>query len=108
MSFDYNPEALTQVLVAAGFDALNYDYVEALKEEGTSNHQVYINPKGSVRYQFSKPISQENFSTSSNNQLFQVEKEIREITNLRGELKNTGDLEQILNQLPKLLGKDNK
>jgi hypothetical protein len=108
MPWNYDPDRLVAILEDAGFDAVIYDNVEAVKEEGDSNHQVYINPQGKLRYQFARLLEKDQYSKYVLGKDFNVEREKREIYNSFCQLDNADELILILQNLPQIIGKDEK
>lgn len=108
MPWDYDPERLVAIFEDAGFDAQSFDNVEAVKEEGDDNHQVYINPQGKLRYQFARLLDQSQRSQYILGKEFNIDRTKREIFNSFCQLNSTDELVLILQNLPQIIGKDEK
>jgi hypothetical protein len=108
MPWIYDPERLVAILEDAGFDALLFDNIEAVKEEGDKNYQVYINPQGRLRYQIARLLDQDQHSKYILGKEFDVEREKREVVNSFCQLDSADELVLILQNLPQIIGKDDK
>lgn len=106
MPWNYNPDALVSTLEEAGFDALVYDNVEAVKDDGETNQQVYINPGGKMRYQYSRQLSENSASEKILGKVLDIHREKRNIVNVVCELENSEELTKLLKSIPEILRKD--
>lgn len=106
MAWTYEPEGLVEILDQAGFDAFIYDNIEAVKDEGGINQQVYINPSGQLRFQYSSVTAE---SASTENYLghpLSIDRQCRDITTIIYRLGKTEDLIQFLAHVPDVIRKD--
>jgi hypothetical protein len=105
MAWENNTDLIVGILQEAGFDTVVGDTIQGIKEEGTFNHQVYINKKGRVRYQFSAQKSQKNSAYSLFKREFNIDSENRDILNIIGELQNPDELVKFLQSIPDIIKK---
>jgi hypothetical protein len=106
MAWEQNDELITGILEEAGFDVIVHKTIDGIKDEGSKNHQVYVNPKGRIRYQFSEQLSHSTKGHSLFGREFNIDREKRNITNIYGELKNPEELVSFLKTIPDLVRKD--
>lgn len=106
MPWNYNPDVLVSTLEEAGYDALVYDNVEAVKDDGDTNQQVHINPSGKVRYQFSRQLSEKTSSAEILGKILDIHREKRNIVNVTCNLEDSEELGQLLTNMPEILRKD--
>jgi hypothetical protein len=105
MAWENNPELIVGILEEAGFDTIVTDTIQGIKEDGTSNHQVYINKKGRVRYQYSTQKSQKSSTYSLFKREFNIDTENRDIMNIIGELQSADELVKFLQSIPDIIRK---
>ena len=105
MAWDFNTEIIVKILEEAGFDASVTEYVSALKEEDGINHQCYLNPKGRVRYQFSRLLDEGNQDIILIGKKFSYDKENRDIVNIIGYLESLDELVKFLQNISSFIKK---
>lgn len=105
MAWDFNKEIISQILEEAGFDTSITEYVSAIKEEDDINHQCYLNPKGRIRYQFSRLLNKANQDIVVIGKKFSYEKENRDIVNVTGYLDSLDELVKFLQNITSLIKK---
>lgn len=106
MPWTYEPEALATFLQEAGFDAMIFDNVQGVLDDGGVNRQVYINSSGQIRYQLSQVVSESAALAQISGTEVRVERQNRDINNLYGRLDSTERLVDFLREAPILLRKD--
>lgn len=106
MPWQYNSEVIVRILEEAGFDTVISQNINGIKDEGDTNHQVFVNPQGRVRYQFSELISHTTRTASLMGREFDIDRENRDIVNIMGELQSFDDLVKFLQGVPEITRKD--
>ena len=105
MSWNHNSEVLTAILEEDGFDVTESETINGIKEEDGLNHQIYINPKGHVRYQYairSGYVEQDIVIAGKN---FKYDKETRNVVNIIGFLDDINSLVTFLRDIKKIIKK---
>ena len=105
MAWEFNTEIIERILEEAGFDSSIGEYVSAVKEEDGINHQFYINPKGRIRYQFSRLLEQTSQDIMLLGKKFSYDKENRDIVNVIGCLDSLDELVKFLQNITSLINK---
>ncbi|MDQ7824695.1 MAG: hypothetical protein RDV48_17975 [Candidatus Eremiobacteraeota bacterium] len=105
MPWDYNTDLIVAILEEAGFDAIVAQTVNGIRDDGETNHQVYINSKGRIRYQYSEILKHETKKTTILARKFDYDLENRNIINIMGELKSTEELVDFLKAIPSIVKK---
>jgi hypothetical protein len=108
MAWHYDPEGMAAILEEAGYETVVYDIVEGIREDeaASTNEQVYINPDGKLRYQYSRLMSQNSSTEHLGGKELSVDRQNRNIVNILGGLASTEELVALLKQLPVIAGKD--
>lgn len=106
MAWEYNPELLIKILEEADFDAYEAGNITAVKEIDGINHQLYINPKGRVRYQYSILLSSENSSIEMLKKSFMSDREKRLIVNIIGQLDSIDELLSFIREVNAKIGEE--
>ncbi len=105
MAWDFNTEVIIKILEEAGFDSSVTENISAVKEENGINHQFYINPKGRIRYQFSRLLDETNQPIMLLGKQFSYDKENRDIVNVIGNLESLDELVRFLQDITSLVQK---
>lgn len=110
MAWHYDPEGIAAILEEAGYETVVYDVVEGIREDeaASTNEQVYINPDGKMRYQYSKLLSQSDSTEHLNGKELSIDRQKRTIVNILCGLSATEELVTLLQKLPGIAGKDDK
>ncbi len=105
MAWEFNDEVISEILESAGFDSSIGETVNGIKDEQGVNHQIYINSKGRIRYQYARLLSTEEKSISLAGKQFEYDKEKRDIVNITGKLEDIGELVQFLRDVSVIIRK---
>jgi hypothetical protein len=105
MPWQYNADVITGILEEAGFDVIVTDTVQGIRDEGDMNYQVFINPKGRIRYQYSELLSHKTDTINIAGKRFDLDVENRDIRNIIGVLDRIEDLVAFLQNVPQILRK---
>jgi len=105
MPWQYNSDVITGILEEAGFDVIVTDTVQGIRDEGDMNYQVFINPKGRIRYQYSELLSHKTDTINIAGKRFDLDVENRDIRNIIGVLDRIEDLVAFLQNVPQILRK---
>ena len=106
MAWEFNTEVICSILEEAGFDASETDdVVSGIKEEDGVNHQIYINSKGHVRYQFARLSGSASQSVVLAGKNFSYDKEIRDVVNIIGYLDGIDMLVKFLRDMSNIIRK---
>lgn len=106
MAWEFNTETLTAVLEEAAFDvAETDDILSGIKEENGINHQIYINSKGHVRYQFAKLSGAASQAVILAGKNFTYDKEVRDVVNIIGYLDGIDMLVKFLRDISLIIRK---
>ena len=82
MSWNHNSEVLTAILEEDGFDVTESETINGIKEEDGLNHQIYINPKGHIRYQYASQTGYVEQNIVIAGKEFKYDKETRNVVNI--------------------------
>ncbi|MHC9541419.1 MAG: hypothetical protein AB9903_18095 [Vulcanimicrobiota bacterium] len=105
MPWQYNTDVITGILEEAGFDVIATETVQGIKDEGDMNHQVFVNPKGRIRYQYSELLTHTTDTVNLAGKRFDLDVENRDIKNIIGVLEKIEDLVAFLRDVPQILRK---
>jgi len=106
MPWQHDPEVIVPILREAGFDTIISQTINGIRDEGDTNHQVFINSQGRIRYQFSELINHTSRTITLFDKEFNIDKENRDIINIIGELESYDDLVRFLRSVPEITRKD--
>lgn len=106
MPWQHDPEVIVHILEEAGFDAIVSQTINGIKDEGDTNHQVFINPQGRIRYQFSELLKHTTATATLVGKEFDIDRENRDIVNVMGELETLDNLVKFLQNVSELMRKD--
>ncbi len=105
MPWQYNTDVITGILEEAGFDVIVTETVQGIKDEGDMNHQIFVNPRGRIRYQYSEMLSHNTDTVDVAGKRFDLDVENRDIKNIIGELDKIDGLVAFLQNIPQILRK---
>lgn len=102
MPWQQNSDVITHILEEAGFDTIVSQTINGIKDDGETNHQVFINPQGRIRYQFSELLNHTSDTTVILGREFDINKENRNIVNIMGELESFDELVKFLQNVSEM------
>ena len=105
MSWNHNSEVLTAILEEDGFDVTESETINGIKEEDGLNHQIYINPKGHIRYQYASQTGYVEQNIVIAGKEFKYDKETRNVVNIIGFLDDINSLVTFLRAIKKIIKK---
>lgn len=105
MSWNHNSEVLTAILEEDGFDVTESETINGIKEEDGLNHQIYINPKGHIRYQYASQTGYVEQNIVVAGKEFKYDKETRNVVNIIGFLDDINSLITFLRDIKKIIKK---
>ncbi len=105
MSWNHNSEVLTAILEEDGFDVTESETINGIKEEDGLNHQIYINPKGHIRYQYASQTGYVEQNIVIAGKEFKYDKETRNVVNIIGFLDDINSLVTFLRDIKKIIKK---
>lgn len=105
MSWNHNSEVLTAILEEDGFDVTESETINGIKEEDGLNHQIYINPKGHIRYQYASQTGYVEQNIVVAGKEFKYDKETRNVVNIIGFLDDINSLVTFLRDIKKIIKK---
>jgi hypothetical protein len=105
MSWTYNSEIITAILEEDGFDVTETETINGMKDESGLNHQVYINPKGHIRYQYATQTGYVEQNIMLGGKQFKYDRETRNVVNIIGYLDDTNSLVSFLRDINKIIKK---
>ncbi|MCL5037963.1 MAG: hypothetical protein M1269_12755 [Chloroflexi bacterium] len=106
MAWKFPPEEIIARLEDAGYDVAVYDNIEAVKDTGGENHQVYVNQDGRIRYQYSALNDSSSSSVPVDGKIFELDRENRDIFNLTGYIDSPGFVINLLEKAPEIIRKE--